>query len=140
MRFGLHLSIIIAGCLSFLDAAPLYYQQADNAALMNNVRGEYVLTMVGVNDKTLVYPDSLTSQEDLLTPKFYDQVKAEKSQIVVAIIQQSKNKSLSFRIKTIEYNQGKKSLHLTVEPLQDVLVNQVSVSWGNVGVLLQKSI
>ena len=119
------------------SAQDFYFQHADNATLINNAKGEYVLTITGLDSKTLGYSNGFKSSEKMSTEQFFDGWMKGKSP-VAAVINMMTNKSLSFKLSKANYNMVKKSVEYRVDPLGDVDVSDVGKPWGDVIILIDK--
>lgn len=123
--------------------ATLYYQHASNAVLINNAKGQYILTLVGVESKTLFFEGGLKVSDQIATEKFYDKWVGygfRKDPPIVSIIRVEKNKSLSFKLKDPEYNMLKKAIHFVVEPQEEIEVNLIGSNWGEVILLFERDV
>ena len=125
------------------NSKTVYYQHANNAVLTNNTKGQYVLSMIGLANRTLLYEGSFKSADKISTEKFFDNWSSygfHKKLPVVAIIKTSKNKSLSFKLKDPEYNNIKKTVHYIAEPQEEIEVSEIGSNWNEVVILFERDL
>lgn len=119
----------------------IYYQHAKNAVLSNNTKGQYELTIAGIDNKTLVYEGDFKSADVLTTEKFFNNwghYGFTDKPPYVAIIMISKGNSFSFTLKEPKFNVIKKTVTYLAEPLQEMDVNLIGLNWNAVVMLLQQ--
>ncbi|MDN3505476.1 MAG: hypothetical protein P0S95_07870 [Rhabdochlamydiaceae bacterium] len=134
--------LVMASSMSDLSAKTVYYQHASNAVLINNTKGQYVLTMVGVANRTLLYEGSFKSADKMSTEKFFDNWVTygfNKKSPIVAIVKTRKNKSLSFKLKDPEYNMVKKTVHYIAEPQEEIEVSEIGTNWNEIVILFERN-
>ncbi|MCF7852975.1 MAG: hypothetical protein K9M07_07025 [Simkaniaceae bacterium] len=127
-------------CVDANAMQTIYYQHAKNAVLTNNVQGQYILTVVGIDDQTLFYEGSFKSADQMSTEVFFDRWSGNgftKNPPTVAIVNISKNQSLSLKLKDPKYNGVKRTVHYVVEPQEEIEVSLIESNWGSIVILFQ---
>lgn len=140
------LALLTAFCFSLAasiygEARTLYYQQAQNVVLTNNTEGHYLLSVVGLDEKTLLFDSDLTGADSITTVKFFDKWSTygyDATPPIAAIIN-GKNKSLSFKLKEPQYDMTKRAVHYVVEPQEEIEVSLMNSNWGKVAILFERS-
>ena len=131
-----HALLALVALSSSLFGGNLYYQHAKNAVLVNNTKGEYLLTMVGLDNEMLKMSGGLANIEKLTAEQFYDHFGAATPKAV--IINLAKKKNLTFKLKKPKYNLVKKSVEYSVEPLSPVEVSDLTSNWGDIVILTEE--